>query len=226
MSRMRTIVRVSVAAVLVAVLAACASDTVAVAPDGFAETLVSSSFRLTTGSVNVEGMITGLGADPVTLQGLVFGGYLVQCTKIQDGNIEPSGQLKLRVGEGEQDITPDRRGAARFGFKNNQTPFTMVTPAPSSNATDYCPSANNWEGTYINPDGTETANPVYRLRDVYLRYSQDDVNWTPVSWSCPVNSTDIIQDSSGKWTTRAENCVQDSPARTLTSEVWDSYFND
>jgi hypothetical protein len=231
MARVWKMVRTSSAVVLAAVvLAACTSDTTAVAPDGFAETLVSSSFRLTGGSVNVLGLISGIGKNDVTLQGLAFGGYNVQCSKAT-GEIDPDGQFKLRVASGDAEASPDRRGVAKFGFKKNEEPFAMATQPPLPDATAYCPGNNTngqWTGHFMDPTDVAPYVPVYRLRDVFLRYSLDDVNWTPVSFTCFVASEDyFFSVSDGHWMTNPEtSCSQDLEPRTLPVTDWEFYFND
>jgi hypothetical protein len=226
MARIWKMVKTGSAVVLAAVvLAACTSDTTAVAPDGFADTLLSSSLRLSTGSVNMLGVVSGLKVDTeVILEGLVFGGYAFNCLKDEGNTAPPGQQLKLEpVGDSDYG-TANRRGAVQFSTRNGNAP-SIERPVRPTEANDAdCPGpSNNFFAEWADEG-------VWRLSHVYARYADvtgdKDPVWFAVSWTCdPYDETLFVEDSKGKLMTAAESCIMDEvPAEGLLKilyEDWD-----
>lgn len=204
---------------LVVVLAACSGPLPVgheASGDESVSQLLSSSLRLSGGSVRVEGYLRGVSGDDVNMQGITEGGYAVQCTKPQ-GNTAPQGQFK--ISDGATDATlPLKRGAVKLGTKKNEADFRMFAPVEGpGDPNDACPQGPNedhWIGTFLDEDGEPTDDPPWLVTKVYVRWTQDGTTWFPYSWTCskPTLTEDVDQ------------CLEDVPADTLSDEVWASFF--
>ncbi len=214
MGRMKRYLALVIAVVLVAAVAAC-SGPQTIGHDALgsdpASRLLSSSFRLSAGSIIFSGEILGIPGGSTTVQAVALGGYQVQCTKTQ-GNQEPEGQFKLANSAENKDLKASR-GAIRLGVeKKNETEYKIEAPDPGD-AIDACPSPNNWVGVWL-PDG----EPIWIVEDVFLRFWNGS-GWSVRSWTC----------ASGTPVGEIATCGQDgTPDAELSTKAqgfdWDSLF--
>jgi hypothetical protein len=195
MGRKKRNLALVLAAVLVAAVAAC-SGPQSLGHDALgndpAARLLSSSFRLSAGSIIVSGEILGIPGGSTTVQAVAHGGYEVRCTKREDwkqgGNDEPQGQFKVADSE-KTGVLQASRGAVRLGVeKKNQTDWRLFAPDPED-PTDACPNPDKWVGEWTNTekkiiDEKEVVVPIWIIEDVFLRFSVGS-DWTVYSWTCP-----------------------------------------
>ena len=206
MARNRRIAAFLLSASLVLVVAAC-SGPLSVSRDAAGSEsvsqLLSSSLRLASGSVRVEGYLRGVSGDDVNIQGITKGGYPVQCTKPQ-GNTAPRGQFKVSDGTADETV-PLKRGAVKFGDKKNEEDFLMTEDRDPvtgeviyGDPSDACPQGpdieGHWVGTFVDEDGRPTDTPPWLVTRVFVRWTQDGgTTWFPYSWTCdePTPTKDI-----------------------------------